>query len=90
MLHEHGMVGRRYAGKINQIISGSMGFDDWEWGVDLFADNPLEFKKIVYEMRFDEASAIYALFGPFYVGLRVPAAEIGTLLQGRVPAFHQS
>ncbi len=87
MLHEHGMVGRRYAGKINQIISGSMGFDDWEWGVDLFADDPLEFKKIVYEMRFDEASAIYALFGPFYVGLRLPAAEMGTLLQGKVPPF---
>jgi len=90
MLHEHGMVGRRYAGKITQIISGSMGFDDWEWGVDLFADDPLEFKKIVYEMRFDEASAVYALFGPFYVGLRLPAAEIGTLLQGRVPSFQQS
>ena len=90
MLHEHGMIGRRYAGKITQIISGSMGFDDWEWGVDLFADDPLEFKKIVYEMRFDEASAIYALFGPFYVGLRLPAAEIGTLLQGRVPSFQQS
>jgi len=90
MLHEHGMVGRRYAGKITQIISGSMGFDDWEWGVDLFADDPLEFKKIVYEMRFDEASAIYALFGPFYVGLRLPAAEIGTLLQGRVPPFTEA
>ncbi len=90
MLHEHGMIGRRYAGKITQIISGSMGFDDWEWGVDLFADDPLEFKKIVYEMRFDEASAVYALFGPFYVGLRLPAAEIGTLLQGRVPSFQQS
>jgi chlorite dismutase len=90
MLHEHGMIGRRYAGKITQIISGSMGFDDWEWGVDLFADDPLEFKKIVYEMRFDEASAIYALFGPFYVGLRLPAAEIGTLLQGRVPPFTEA
>ncbi len=90
MLHEHGMIGRRYAGKISQIISGSMGFDDWEWGVDLLADDPLQFKKIVYEMRFDEASAIYALFGPFYVGLRLPAAEIGTLLQGRVPSFPQS
>jgi len=90
MLHEHGMIGRRYAGKITQIISGSMGFDDWEWGVDLFADDPLQFKKIVYEMRFDEASAIYALFGPFYVGLRVPAAEIGTLLQGRVPPFSEA
>ncbi len=90
MLHEHGMIGRRYAGKITQIISGSMGFDDWEWGVDLFADDPLEFKKIVYEKSFDEASAVYALFGPFYVGLRLPAAEIGTLLQGRVPPFTEA
>ena len=67
-----------------------MGFDDWEWGVDLFADDPLEFKKIVYEMRFDEASAIYALFGTFYVGLRFDAASLGTLFQGRTPPFVQS
>jgi peroxiredoxin len=90
MLHEHGMVGRRYAGKITQIISGSMGFDDWEWGVDLFADDPLEFKKIVYEMRFDEASAIYALFGSFYVGLRFDAASLATLMQGRTPTFNRA
>ena len=89
LLHEHGLVGRRYARRLTQIISGSMGFDDWEWGVDLFADDPLEFKKIVYEMRFDEVSAVYALFGPFYVGLRFPATELGTLLQGRAPGFHQ-
>ena len=89
LLHEHGLVGRRYARRLTQIISGSMGFDDWEWGVDLFADDPLEFKKIVYEMRFDEVSAVYALFGPFYVGLRFPAAELATLLQGRAPGFHQ-
>ncbi len=90
MLHEHGMIGRKYAGRITQIISGSMGFDDWEWGVDLFADDPLEFKKIVYEMRFDEASAIYGLFGAFYVGLRFSATSLGTLLQGRTPSFAQS
>lgn len=90
MLHDHGMIGRRYAGKITQIISGSMGFDDWEWGVDLFADDPLEFKKIVYEMRFDEASAIYALFGAFYVGLRFDASSLGTLFQGKTPSFVQS
>jgi chlorite dismutase len=71
MMHEHGMVGRRYAGEVRQIISGSIGFDDWEWGVDLFADDPLVFKKLIYEMRFDQVSAVYALFGSFFVGVRV-------------------
>ena len=73
MMREHGMIGRRYAGRVKQIISGSIGFDDWEWGVDLFADDPLVFKQLIYEMRFDEASAVYALFGPFYIGIRLPA-----------------
>jgi len=81
MMHEHGMVGRRYANEVRQIITGSIGFDDWEWGVDLFADDPLVFKKLIYEMRFDEVSAVYALFGTFYVGLRIHAAELGGLLQ---------
>ena len=76
MMHEHGMVGRRYAGEVRQIITGSIGFDDWEWGVDLFADDPGVFKKLIYEMRFDEVSAVYALFGTFFVGLRVKAAEL--------------
>lgn len=89
MMREHGMIGRRYAGQVTQIISGSIGFDDWEWGVDLFADDPLVFKKLVYEMRFDEASAAYGLFGSFYLGLRFPAAELGSLLNGRAPAFRQ-
>jgi peroxiredoxin len=80
MMHEHGLVGRRYAGEVRQVISGSIGFDDWEWGVDLFAEEPLVFKKLIYEMRFDLVSAVYALFGSFYVGIRVPAAEIGSLL----------
>jgi peroxiredoxin len=71
MMHEHGMVGRRYAGEVRQIISGSIGFDDWEWGVDLFSDDPLVFKKLIYEMRFDQVSAVYALFGSFFVGVRV-------------------
>ncbi|HLI63631.1 MAG TPA: hydrogen peroxide-dependent heme synthase [Terriglobales bacterium] len=66
----HGMVGRRYAGKVQQIITGSIGFDDWEWGVDLFAADPLQFKKLIYEMRFDEVSAVYAAFGQFFVGVR--------------------
>jgi len=73
-MNEHGLVGRRYAGEVKQIISGSIGFDDWEWGVDLFADDPLVFKKLIYEMRFDHVSAVYALFGQFYVGVRVQAA----------------
>ena len=66
MMREHGLIGRKYAGKVNQIISGSIGFDDWEWGVTLWARNPEYLKDIVYRMRFDEASARYAEFGPFY------------------------
>ena len=73
MMHEHGLIGRKYGGLVKQVISGSIGLDDWEWGVDLFADDPLPFKRLIYEMRFDAASAVYALFGPFYVGLRVKA-----------------
>ena len=84
-MNEHGLVGRRYAGEVKQIITGSIGFDDWEWGVDLFADDPLIFKKLIYEMRFDEVSAVYALFGQFYVGLRCPASELGKLLSGQTP-----
>jgi hydrogen peroxide-dependent heme synthase len=84
-MNEHGLVGRRYAGEVKQIITGSIGFDDWEWGVDLFADDPLIFKKLIYEMRFDEVSAVYALFGHFYVGVRVPAASLGKLLSGELP-----
>ncbi len=80
-MHEHGQIGRRYAGQVQQIISGSIGFDDWEWGVDLYSDDPLTFKKLIYEMRFDEASAIYAEFGPFYLGLRLRAADLRTLFE---------
>ena len=75
-MQEHGAVGRRYAGTVKQIISGSIGLDDWEWGVDLFADDPLIFKRLIYEMRFDEVSAVYAQFGQFYLGLRTPAADL--------------
>ncbi|HXP45371.1 MAG TPA: hydrogen peroxide-dependent heme synthase [Candidatus Acidoferrales bacterium] len=84
-MNDHGLVGRRYAGEVKQIITGSIGFDDWEWGVDLFADDPLVFKKLIYEMRFDHVSAVYALFGQFYVGVRCPAAALGKLLSGEVP-----
>ena len=84
-MNEHGLVGRRYAGEVKQIITGSIGFDDWEWGVDLFADDPLVFKRLIYEMRFDEVSAVYALFGHFYVGVRCKANDLGKLLNGEAP-----
>ena len=84
-MEAHGMVGRRYAGKVQQIISGSIGFDDWEWGVDLFAADPLQFKKLIYEMRFDDVSAVYAAFGSFFIGLRVPMNKLDALLGGTLP-----
>ena len=88
MMRDHGMIGRHYAGAVTQIISGSIGFDDWEWGVDLFADDPVVFKKLIYEMRFDEASVWYAEFGPFYTGLQFSPEELPRFLDGRVPALH--
>jgi chlorite dismutase len=85
-MEEHGLVGRKYAGIVRQIITGSIGFDDWEWGVDLFADDPLEFKKLIYEMRFDEASARYAEFGPFVSGVQFSVEELPVFLRAaRVP-----
>jgi hydrogen peroxide-dependent heme synthase len=68
LMFAHSKTGRRYAGRIQQIITGAIGFDSWEWGVTLFAKDPLDFKKLVSEMRFDEVSAKYAEFGEFYVG----------------------
>jgi peroxiredoxin len=84
-MSDHGLVGRRYAGEVKQIITGSIGFDDWEWGVDLFADDPLVFKKLIYEMRFDHVSAVYALFGQFFVGVRCPPEGLEKLLSGELP-----
>jgi chlorite dismutase len=69
MMRGHATVGRRYAGRILQLITGSTGLDDWEWGVTLLADDPVAVKEIVYEMRFDPVSASYGEFGPFWVGL---------------------
>jgi chlorite dismutase len=71
----HGRVGRGYAGRVLQLITGATGLDDWEWGVTLLADDPLAIKQIVYEMRFDPVSARYADFGPFWTGLVVEPAE---------------
>ena len=80
MMKSHGLIGRRYAGKVKQIITGSVGFDDWEWGVTLFADDVLQFKKLVYEMRFDEVSAKYGEFGPFYVGTILSKEKLAQML----------
>lgn len=68
-MYGHGKSGRAFAGRVLQVITGSTGIDDWEWGVSLFAVNPDDLKEVVYTMRFDEASAKYAEFGPFYTGL---------------------
>jgi chlorite dismutase len=87
MMREHGMIGRHYSGTVTQVISGSIGYDDWEWGVDLFAQDPLVFKKLIYEMRFDEASAKYAEFGPFYTGLQFDLAKLSLLLSGETPSL---
>jgi chlorite dismutase len=68
MMMEHGSSGRKFAGKVAQVISGSTGLDDYEWGVTLFAKSPNVIKDVVYTMRFDEGSALYGEFGAFYVG----------------------
>lgn len=81
MMRAHGMVGRRYAGRVSQVITGSIGLDDWEWGVTLFARDPLDFKRLVTDMRFDEASALYGEFGSFVTGVLSSPAEVAALLQ---------
>ena len=81
LMMAHGMTGRGYAGRVVQVISGAIGLDAWEWGVTLFAADPLQFKKIVTDMRFDEVSAEYAEFGEFYVGkVATPEEWLGGLL----------
>jgi chlorite dismutase len=69
LMHEHGTSGRKFAGRIVQLVTGSTGFDDYEWGVTLFGAHPDDLKEVVYTMRFDKASAVFADFGPFYVGV---------------------
>jgi chlorite dismutase len=87
MMRDHGHIGRLYSGEVTQIISGSIGYDDWEWGVDLFADDPLVFKKLIYEMRFDEASADFGEFGPFYTGVQFAPSQVSEWIEGRAPAL---
>ena len=80
LMAEHGKSGRAFAGRVIQLVTASAGFDDFEWGVTLFAVNPDDLKDVVYTMRFDEASAVYAEFGAFYVGMVTPIDDIvGTL-----------
>ena len=82
LMADHGKIGRSFHGLVTQVISGSIGFDDWEWGVDLYADDPAIFKKLIYEMRFDEASSRYAGFGQFYTGMQFSIAELPHFLEG--------
>ena len=81
LMRDHGLTGRRYAGKVFQVIGGSVGLDDWEWAVTLFSRDPLEFKRIVTEMRYDEASALYGEFGRFFTGIRFAPDEWASLLE---------
>jgi hydrogen peroxide-dependent heme synthase len=83
LMREHGLTGRGFAGRVFQVITGSVGLDDWEWGVTLFAKDPLEFKRIVTDMRYDEASARYGEFGSFYTGIRLGADLWPAFLAGR-------
>lgn len=76
LMEEHGKSGRAFAGRVIQLVTGSTGLDDFEWGVTLFAVNPDDLKEVVYTMRYDEASAVYAEFGAFYVGMVTPVEEL--------------
>lgn len=89
LMLDHGKIGRTYHGMVTQVISGSIGFDNFEWGVDLYADDPIVFKKLIYEMRFDEASAKYGHFGDFYSGVQFSLDQLQIALDGSsVPALN--
>jgi chlorite dismutase len=85
MMRSHGTIGHKYHETVTQVIAGSTGLDDWEWGVSLHSDDAVIFKKLVYEMRFDPASALYAEFGPFYLGIRTEPHALEALLRGAPP-----
>lgn len=84
LMKAHGRTGRKYFGRVTQIITSSSGLADYDWGVDLFAKEAVDFKKLIYEMRFDEVSAVYAEFGPFYVGIRTAPEDLFT---PKLPTF---
>ncbi|TAM92026.1 heme-dependent peroxidase [bacterium] len=83
LMAAHGAGAKTYHGLATQVISSSIGFDDWEWGVDLFSDDPLVLKRLIYELRFDEVSSQYAEFGSFVTGLRFSPAQLPEFLAGR-------
>ncbi|MCL5972988.1 MULTISPECIES: chlorite dismutase family protein [Ferrimicrobium] len=83
LMGEHGASGRKFAGRVVQLVTGATGVSDWEWGVTLFARHPDDLKDVVYTMRYDEASATYAEFGPFYVGIvQEPEVVFASLVTG--------
>jgi len=82
LMRNHSWIGHKYHEKVTQIITGSIGLDNWEWGVSLHSDNALDFKKLIYEMRFDTASAVYAEFGPFYIGIHLKPQQLPNFLAG--------
>ena len=84
MMRGHGAIGHKYAATVTQVVGGSTGLDDWEWGVSLHSEDPLQFKKLVYEMRFDPTSSWFAEFGPFYVGVLVAPSAFAALMDGRL------
>jgi len=84
LMRGHGRLGHKFHKQVKQVIGGSVGLDDWEWGVSLHSDDMLAFKKLVYEMRFDPASALYAEFGPFYLGICCRPEQLAALLEGRI------
>lgn len=84
-MRNHGRLGHRYHGQVTQIIGGSVGLDDWEWMIALFADDPITFKKLITDMRFDEASSRFADFGTFHVGRRLQPGDIEAYFSGRLP-----
>ncbi|WP_128476618.1 heme-binding protein [Halorussus pelagicus] len=87
MMDAHGEIGKTYAGQVSQVISGSIGFDDYEWGVDLFSNDPTHIKDLLYELRFDESSSKYAEFGPFYFGRQFEPEDLPAFMAGEaVPA----
>lgn len=89
LMLEHGKIGRTFHGLVTQVISGSIGFDKYEWGVDLYADDPMVFKKLIYEMRFDEASAKYGDFGDFFSGVQFSLDQLPVYFEGSaVPALN--
>ncbi len=87
LMHEHGISGRNFSGRVLQVVTGSTGVDDFEWGVTLFATAPDDLKDVVYTLRYDRASALYAEFGPFYTGMVTSVQHLAALLKGPAGSY---